>query len=1261
MKDEHISDVEGYELSDSKVKKGTRNINEVDLDKSKNEANKQKESSALAHMEDIILNKLPFPSLGTSDSPILPIFERDPIKKKQSSSKEEFLDLRELFNKDTFVDALGTFIDPFTFGLGKKGIKSIADLFESGEELTPDELKQREINKEKALRRRVNVAVNEWLKLEEAKKMAQEQLKYLNDSLYKYKNGNSPYRTGESVADAKSREEMANYIDTLVRNDIVPDDFIEIVKKARDINVPPSLLLYSSRENIQTFDAAIKRKSLKIGGVDTPITTNLFKDPDIAMRAYGNIEYIQQLERSAHFAAIHIKREQFYNEFKRLDKQQSTGVVDNLIYGMASPSIAARLVRDYASGKIDDLNGFIYSLFASKEDAERFNAINERTKNKREEELVKYSQIVANLPRDMRANNIGEKYKKNGLLAAIVYAAQNTDIALTTFYQEAPTSLLSLGIGKVATKPMEVMLKKTAINKVTQQRIKNLTTASITAGTQSAVASYPNSLVDGYNRTGNYRETIERANTRAFIEGTAGLVSGVVPDVIKKTSLPKDLLNIYAKNQIQTGIGMAGNTTASYVLGEEIDTSALVANAITNQISFPVQVAKDYLGRQIHADTVANWRFLNRNFQTIKKMPIREKDPETAVKIIEKVNDETGIPLEKIYVPLSEIIKYADKYGLKPNDLVEKLTGKKELFDYVQNRGIDVPIPIAKYSVYIGFDKGAEESLNSFIRTSPDSVSPYEFIRASKQLSDNQKNFLIDADSLIKEQVFLIKNDEVFKSVFKQGIDNGLTTHEATQQALIYHSLLYNVASSFGIKTSDLLEMSQMNLVTSDNINGIVKNKIDRFISSKDGQLKINLDSSFESSSLLDNTGEFVISNLANMKKMASTDKALAKDIRNIEKLLGTNDLGSLSPEQQQQFTQYVNRYLNEGVVPNRESLPTFRKLRKVFINAYTLAKQLNLKIDDETSQTFERLVLADNTIELINAANKPVFENAQTAGMTDAQYQKYMNHYSQSKEQAKEAIFDGLVKEKETKQWQEARKILKEEMREEVNNEPIYQLTDALTKGALIRGTKIRIKKIDQGAVIERYGKEVANKLKHLTTDKDGTDPEKLAQIWGYAGADEMIGLLYSAPERESLINIRTDAVMNRRYGENPNYSAMNDRAYMASENETRAKFLQKEAIQLNNLRLLHKTKKDIKRHEQYYLDDTIMSDEVLKNVAKQLVLVTKSFELEPTLYLMAGRKANEQAYLAAKKQDWKKAFEEKEKERFNHFLYLAALEGIK
>jgi hypothetical protein len=189
------------------------------------------------------------------------------------------------------------------------------------------------------------------------------------------------------------------------------------------------------------------------------------------------------------------------------------------------------------------------------------------------------------------------------------------------------------------------------------------------------------------------------------------------------------------------------------------------------------------------------------------------------------------------------------------------------------------------------------------------------------------------------------------------------------------------------------------------------------------------------------------------------------------------------------------------------------------------------------------------------------LFRTASDAGMSRSVYQSYLAAIARVKEAARQRQERKHLRAEEAKlsdEWNAAREEVLAEVREAVNNEPVYQALGSL--GAL---------RLDRNAVIDLYldfnaefvtGRESMNLAtrrkeieegvlpamnKHSDTPasppiaifsakgKDGINPNLLAERFGFESGRAMVDAMASAKARETEIFARTEAEMARRYPE--------------------------------------------------------------------------------------------------------------------------------
>lgn len=179
---------------------------------------------------------------------------------------------------------------------------------------------------------------------------------------------------------------------------------------------------------------------------------------------------------------------------------------------------------------------------------------------------------------------------------------------------------------------------------------------------------------------------------------------------------------------------------------------------------------------------------------------------------------------------------------------------------------------------------------------------------------------------------------------------------------------------------------------------------------------------------------------------------------------------------------------------------------------------------------------------------------------------------------------------------------------------------------------------KLQSGEIRERYGSGVLRKLAFLH-GKDGMPMDTAAMLLGFQSGDEMVKAILGAPSRSQAIEIEAQTRMQERYGAKSSGEAT-DRAMAAVHNERRADVLLKELQAL--------AKRGNRRQ--------VTTQQVLKAVAERIMSQRKVRDIQPYEYQRAEAKAGRAAFEAAAKGDLEAAYQFKQQQLLNFYLWREA-----
>lgn len=257
---------------------------------------------------------------------------------------------------------------------------------------------------------------------------------------------------------------------------------------------------------------------------------------------------------------------------------------------------------------------------------------------------------------------------------------------------------------------------------------------------------------------------------------------------------------------------------------------------------------------------------------------------------------------------------------------------------------------------------------------------------------------------------------------------------------------------------------------------------------------------------------------------------------------------GRIPVEAHELWARGVERYVMEGKSPSRALGKAFEAFRSWLLTIYRAVQNLRAPITSEIRSVMDRLVATDD--EIAAAADeqriKALFDDASTAGMTDAEF----SSYRESLDTARSEAFDALlyrtmasVRAARTAEYREQRSKLIAETTKEVDDRPEWRAM------AMLRDRDAGMK-LDRQWIIDTYGADALDlmpKSVPLIYSENGTDADQIAELAGFENGDTMARTLMGIEARRkqmraagdkrsvraSIIEDEADATLRDRHGD--------------------------------------------------------------------------------------------------------------------------------
>lgn len=410
-------------------------------------------------------------------------------------------------------------------------------------------------------------------------------------------------------------------------------------------------------------------------------------------------------------------------------------------------------------------------------------------------------------------------------------------------------------------------------------------------------------------------------------------------------------------------------------------------------------------------------------------------------------------------------------------------------------------------------------------------------------------------------------------------------------------------------------------------------------------KFNITLGDKRDLSTLVHELGHYYLEVIQDLAQADNAPQQIKDDVAVIRGWVGAEGDAPLTTEQHEQFARGFESYLAEGKAPAPDLSGAFARFKRWMLAIYKHLSRLNVMLNDDVRQVFDRIVASDEQIqdaERVSAA-LPLFKDAEAAGMTETEFAQYQNSIELAHTDARDSVEEQITREetrRQSKWWNEQLDRVRLEVAEEVDLQPEYIARHALRTGQAPDGRPGDFK-LNSSELADRYGKPAVQKLA-FTHSKTGLSLDLAANILGFESGDDMVKAMMGAQPRKAVIEAEALRRMEERHGPRQT-GEIAERAMDAVHNERRAEVLGKE----------------LRRLAQVGNRKNVTSQQILKQAAARVMSERKVRDIQPIEYQRAEAKASRQSFEAFTKGDLDAAYEAKQRQLLNFYLYREAVKA--
>ena len=246
--------------------------------------------------------------------------------------------------------------------------------------------------------------------------------------------------------------------------------------------------------------------------------------------------------------------------------------------------------------------------------------------------------------------------------------------------------------------------------------------------------------------------------------------------------------------------------------------------------------------------------------------------------------------------------------------------------------------------------------------------------------------------------------------------------------------------------------------------------------------------------------------------------------LKDVDTLIGKaghtlDDWNQMTLEERRYHHETVARqfeaYLMEGKAPSVELQGIFSRLRSWLFAVYKKLTALNVKLDDDVRQVFDRMLASDEAIQIAeqNRSMMPLFATPEAAGMTAEQFADYQRQFQGASDAAldemslrmlADAKAIARLKHKALKAKDKEAKILRGETeieaRRAIMAQPVYRVWQMLT-GKMNADTTIASNKRPWADAVVPEHDDLFTAIAKL----GGINRQEIESTWGFDPADKI------------------------------------------------------------------------------------------------------------------------------------------------------------
>lgn len=302
----------------------------------------------------------------------------------------------------------------------------------------------------------------------------------------------------------------------------------------------------------------------------------------------------------------------------------------------------------------------------------------------------------------------------------------------------------------------------------------------------------------------------------------------------------------------------------------------------------------------------------------------------------------------------------------------------------------------------------------------------------------------------------------------------------------------------------------------------------------------IGLTSTANASSFLHEVAHEYLYILAETATAPDAPASITEDLAQTLNWLGVATAADIKTEQQEKFARTFESYLQSGQAPSAGLARAFHRLRVWLTALYQSFLQAEYPVTDDIRRVFDRMLATDAELMALRnqPESRPLFEDAATMGMTEAQWDAYVATFDlRDAEVSGRVVKDVLVEDNHARQqaWAAQEATVTARVEAEVYARPEVQAVRYFRTGRLPDGSKVeKPVRLSKEALVAMFDETIlVNLPKGVYQAVGGLDPDAAAAMFNAPDGMALISALQEWENPEETVARQVAEIRQREFPE--------------------------------------------------------------------------------------------------------------------------------